>query len=233
MDWIHDFQLFLFDLDGLLVNTEHLHFCAYQKMLQNRGFELPWGFERYCQTAHYHSDKIASELYEIFPDLHLQEPSWDNLYVEKKEMMLSLLNEGLVELMPGVSHFLNLLKKAGVKICVVTHSPDELVTVIRKQQPLLNEIPFWITRHDYDEPKPNPECYLKAISQYAQPHDKVIGFEDSPRGLKALMGTKATAVLISEVAYPEIAEFVEQGALHYPTFCHLPQKALETAQCEG
>ncbi len=132
MDWISDFQLFLFDLDGLLVNSEELHFLAYKNMLSARGYMLPWDFSRYCRTAHYHSDKIASELYEMFPTLHQQEPSWDVLYMEKRKAMITLLESGAVQLMEGVFDLLTLLKEANVKRCVVTHSPIELVELIRK-----------------------------------------------------------------------------------------------------
>lgn len=218
MQWIDHFQLFLFDLDGLLVNSEELHFLAYKNMLNARGYELPWDFSRYCRTAHYHSDKIASELYEMFPTLYSQEPSWDVLYLEKKKAMISLLEGGAVQLMPGVFELLTLLNDAGVKRCVVTHSPSELVELIRKQHPILNTIPNWITRRDYSAPKPSPECYLKAIAVYANDDDKIIGFEDTPRGLRALMGTRALPVIVSQVPYPEIDEFVAQGALHYTNF---------------
>lgn len=218
MQWIDKFQLFLFDLDGLLVNSEELHFLAYKKMLQARGYELPWDFPRYCRTAHYHSDKIAGELYEMFPSLHSQEPSWDILYLEKKKAMIELLENGAVQLMPGVFELLTSLQKANIKRCVVTHSPSELVELIRKQHPILNSIPHWITRKDYITPKPSPECYLKAIDLLASKEDNIIGFEDTPRGLRALMGTRALPVIICEVPYPEIDEFVKEGALHYANF---------------
>lgn len=221
MNWIGQFQLFLFDLDGLLVNSEELHFLAYKNMLKNRGYDLSWDFSRYCRTAHYHSDKIASELYEMFPSLHAQESSWDVLYMEKKLEMISLLEKGAVQLMPGVFEFLSILKDEGLKRCVVTHSPSELVELIRQQHPILNSIPNWITRRDYSAPKPSPECYLKAIELYGEESDKIVGFEDSPRGLISLMGTKALPVIVSQVPYPEIDEFTRQGALHFSDFTQL------------
>ncbi|MBA2728731.1 MAG: HAD family phosphatase [Parachlamydiaceae bacterium] len=221
MDWIDRFQLFLFDLDGLLVNTEELHFLAYKNMLKNRGYDLAWDFLRYCRTAHYHSDKIASELYEMFPTLLCQEPSWDILYLEKKQAMIHLLEVGAVQLMPGVLELLTILKERNLKHCVVTHSPNELVELIRKQHPILNSIPNWITRRDYVSPKPSSECYLKAIKMYASEGDKIIGFEDSPRGLRALMGTRALTVIVCDVPYPEIEEFTKLGALHYINFTEL------------
>lgn len=226
MEWIHFYQLFLFDLDGLLVNTESLHYLAYKNMLQAHNFTLPWDFRRYCMTAHYHSDKIADEFLELFPSLYSQGYTWDQLYEQKKQEVMDLLNAGKVSLMPGVEELLKALHKAQIKSCLVTHSPEELVSIIRQQHPIVDTIPYKITRSDYTHPKPNPECYLKAIREYASPGDRVIGFEDSPRGLRALMGTNARPVLISEVTYPEIPEFVNQGVLHFPTFAAITDEKI-------
>ncbi|MGD0665742.1 MAG: HAD hydrolase-like protein, partial [Rhabdochlamydiaceae bacterium] len=47
MDWTDKFDLFLFDFDGLLVDTEELHFKAYQMLCQGRGYKLPWDINRF------------------------------------------------------------------------------------------------------------------------------------------------------------------------------------------
>src|ERR1700732_1038423 len=106
MDWINTYQLFLFDFDGLLVNTEEIHFLAYKMMCADRGFELPWDFPRYCKSAHYDAEGIQRDICLELPDLRSQEPSWEILYREKKTNMISLLNQGAVHLMPGVNELL-------------------------------------------------------------------------------------------------------------------------------
>ena len=93
-----------------------------------------------------------------------------------------------------------------MKRCVVTHSPQTLVDVLRKQHPILNTIPHWITRHDYTQPKPHPEGYLMAIKRFAGANDQIIGFEDTPRGIEALMQTTALPVLISKTVYKDVPE---------------------------
>lgn len=218
MHWIENYQLFLFDFDGLLVNTEEIHFLAYQRMCKERGFDLDWSFPRYCRSAHYSADALKEDIYAKFPKLQEMEPDWSVLYAEKKKAIMELLHEGAVHLMPGVEVFLKALQEKGVKRCVVTHSPDELVNLVRKKNPILDSIPNWITRHDYAHPKPNPECYLKAIALFANPGDRVIGFEDTPRGLQALMGTAAKPVLVCRADYPEIPDFVNKGVVHIPSF---------------
>lgn len=221
MQWLNQFQLFLFDFDGLLVNTEEIHFMAYQRMCKNRGFDLDWSFTRYCQSAHYESDALKKDIYATFPQLHAMEPSWDVLYAEKRKAVIDLLNEGAVHLMPGVEEMLAALDNAKIKRAVVTHSPEELVRVVRNKHPILNTIPHWITRQDYTHPKPHPECYIKAIEKLAASGEQVIGFEDTPRGIRALMGSKATPVLICTAEYPEISDFIKQGVKRYSSFMEL------------
>lgn len=215
MHWIHQFQLFLFDFDGLLVNTEELHFLAYKEMCARRGFDLDWSFERYCESAHYSADILERELYQKFPRLYEMEPSWDILYKEKKAIIIDLLKNGAAELMPGVQELLTALDVARIKRVVVTHSPIELIQAVRGQLPILETIPHWVTRYDYTKPKPNSECYLKAISMFGSSGEAIIGFEDTPRGLTALLGTPATPVLICKTNYPEIPSFIERGVKHF------------------
>src|SRR5437660_132688 len=98
MKWIHDFQLFLFDFDGLLVNTEHLHYQAYVNVLAKRGHAINLSFANFFELAHLNSTAWREALYTTTPNL---EPNWDILYKEKKEEFLQLLVTGKVELMPG------------------------------------------------------------------------------------------------------------------------------------
>lgn len=213
MDWIFCFQLFMFDFDGLLVNSENLHYQAYHEMCAARGVDFTWDFAQYCRYAHYEAVGFREALFKDFPALKASESNWDVLYEEKKAALIRLVNEGKTELMPGVESLLKTLEKHNIKRCVVTHSPSPLIEAIRSQNPILNTIPYWITREDYSLPKPNPECYQKAIAKYCVEGDRVIGFEDTPRGLRALMGTNATPVIICEIEYPEIPEFTKKGAI--------------------
>lgn len=222
MQWINDYQLVLFDFDGLLVNTEEIHYKAYQRMCGQRGITLDLGFDNYCKIAHYSSEGLNEQLYRLYPELKEQGASWDQLYAEKKQAMVDLLNEKAVQIMPGVETLLLKLQDAGIARCVVTHSPKELIRIIREQHSILDTVPVWITREQYNKPKPDSECYMKAIGLLARPEDNVVGFEDTPRGLKALIGTRAKPVLICKTDYPEIPSFVAEGIAHYNTFADIP-----------
>src|SRR3990167_7156479 len=98
MKWIHDFQLFLFDFDGLLVDTEPLHYQSYVTMMSSHGYLLNWSFSYYTELAHINATALREGLYAEFPDL---EPNWQRLYEEKKDIYLELLSSQPVKLMPG------------------------------------------------------------------------------------------------------------------------------------
>ena len=223
MEWIHNYQLFLFDFDGILVNTEELHYKAYLKMCADRGFALKWDQRTYMRYAMYTATGMKEGIYQALPDLQRCEPCWDILYREKKKIYFALIQNEGVSLMPGVAQLLVELEKAQIKRCVVTHSPSEQITLIREQHPILNSIPHWMTREDYSQPKPSSECYTKAIAKFKTPGDRVIGFEDSPRGLKALLGTEAEGVFLTDCFEPsEIQQLSEEIGKKFLYFASFP-----------
>lgn len=212
MKWIRDFQLFLFDFDGLLVNTEHIHYQAYVNVLEKRGHKLDLSYGNFCELAHLNSTAWKEALYLHIPNL---EPNWQVVYNEKKEAYLELLSSGKVELMPGVEPLLRALQQSNIRRCVVTHSVLQHIQPIRAKLEILQTIPHWITREDYDQPKPSPECYLRAIQLYGKPGDRIIGFEDSVRGLTALKKTPALPVLVCPSHHPLLEMATEGQVLHF------------------
>jgi len=219
MNWISKFQLFLFDFDGLLVNTEALHFEAYQTLCARHGFKLNWDFSTYCGAAHFDATSLREALYAHLPGLYAKQPVWEELYAEKKEIYMELLRQGRLQLMPGVERLLRALQEVGIKRCVVTHSPQEQVDYIRQMIPTLNLIPHWVTREDYLHPKPAPDGYEIAIERFAARGDEMIGFEDSLRGLQALKSTRKTlAVLISSFLHP----LFDAKTPHFSSFSSIP-----------
>lgn len=221
MKWIHHYDLFLFDFDGLLVNTEAIHFQAYIQMCANHGFHLNWDFDRYSAAAHHKATQLRDDIYSEFPELYQIQPNWQILYNEKKTIFLELLESGQVELMPGVAALLSALEKAQINRCVVTHSPSSVINSLRSHLNILNSIPHWITRENYTHPKPDPECYLYAIQTHGKPGDRIIGFEDSPRGLKALQQSSAIPILICPNSSPYLTDVVGNGQKHYPSFASI------------
>ena len=215
MRWIDNFDLFLFDLDGLLVNSEILHYQAYKKMLEKRGFLLDWSFEKFCEIAHYSHDCLQKEIFMKFPKLEKIQPDWNLLRDEKNLIYLDMLSNGCeMQLLPGVEKLLLELERKNIKRCVVTNSNKEMVMLIKKCQKCLQTIPNWVTREDYKHPKPYPDGYLHAIKLFGKKGDKIIGFEDSRRGIISLIRANVCPVLIN----PSENSCKEEKIFHFSSF---------------
>jgi HAD superfamily hydrolase (TIGR01509 family) len=214
MNWLNNWDLVLLDMDGLLVDSEPLHFTSYQQALKHYGVELEWDYSTYCRYAHESSARLKQELQRLHPCL----TPWEEVYETKRQAYYRLLEQTPVNLMPGVDRLLRALQ--GKRHCVVTHSRPYEVGLIRRYQPLIDAIPHWITREQYSQPKPHPEGYLLACERLGKPGDRVIGFEDSPRGLIALRAAKVAPVWVVPLdSHPDPWE----GVVRYHSFESIPE----------
>jgi beta-phosphoglucomutase len=216
LSWIHNFQLFLFDFDGLLVNTEHIHYAAYTYTISRYGIQLDIDFKQYCNLTHHSSTGFKEFLYENYPQLR-ENDSWNELYEQKRKDYVSMLQQQNVDLMPGATELLTELQKHGIQHCVVTHSPREQINLIKSKKEILQTIPYWFTREDYDRPKPYPDCYQHAIKTLQKDGNKIIGFEDTPRGTKAMLHTEAQPVIICKKGLYDLTPLLEKNVLHFET----------------
>lgn len=198
-----DYEAYFFDFDGLLANTEMLHFKAYKTLLHSKGFHLDWDFATYVSFAHQKTEIFAKAIYSLFPSLEEIQPNWMLLREEKQAIYQDLLYHTPIDLMPGVAEMLTLLQKHNKALYVVTNAPKVQIEAIMEHKPFLKIIPTWITREYYIHPKPSPECYIKATSLHSNKPFKGAGFEDSVKGLQALEGSALDAFLIYPSYYPQ------------------------------
>lgn len=202
----------LFDFDGLLVNSEPLHYAAYMQMCKEHAIEIDWDFAKFCHAAHSQAGGFFTALEKQVPGIFSGRLSAASLYADKKRIYEELLVAKPVELMPGVSEVLAKLKDLDVRHAVVTNSPKGQIDVVRKKQPQLDEIPLWVTREDYKQPKPAPDGYLLAMGKLGRDKELVIGFEDTLKGIRSLIAAGAEAVLVSASDYRGIEPCRELGA---------------------
>src|SRR6056300_440232 len=179
-------MIFLIDLDGTLLNSDHLHHEAWAKVLD----ETPEFIERVITTGEYNDF------------LHDRE-----LRREKIEEMCKIEN---IELMKNADKFIEFIADNNIKHVVVTHTDRRVVDHFRKKVPILNKLKNWIVREDYDKPKPNSECYELALKLYGEGDEDIIGFENTTHGLKALQGVTHNIFYIHpDTDYLKVLEHIQ------------------------
>lgn len=215
------FDAYFFDFDGLLADTEPLHYKAYQLLLEKRGLTLPWDFTTYCHYAHQKTEVFASHMFSLFPVLKEEQPDWMILREEKQNIYQDLITSHPVSLMPGALALIVFLHTHHKSMYVVTNATQRQIDAIKHNKPFLNIIPTWVTREQYAHPKPAPDCYLKAMELHGNQKCKGIGFEDAPRGIEALKAARLTPVLILPSNYPQPDSKITEGALVFHSLTEL------------
>lgn len=195
---VSDFEGFLFDFDGLLVNSEPLHHLAYKKMLGNEGYDWEIDFTSYQLLANYSAPKALEQaIFSLYPSLADHQP-WSYWRAKKEAIYSCLIAEMPLTMMPGAERFFLAALQSNKPVVVVTNSKKEHVEKIASFIPTLQQCKQWIYREDSPAPKPDPAPYQVAIKRYNLDCKKLIGFEDSAKGLQALIHAGISPVLVSE-----------------------------------
>ena len=86
----------------------------------------------------------------------------------------------------GLEIFIGDLRKNGVKTAVVTSSNvPKMQSVYRSHPEFLQLFDAVLTSEDFAESKPSPDCYLKAAQRFDAQPDECVVFEDSFNGLRS------------------------------------------------
>lgn len=166
----------LFDLDGTLVDTDKLHFQAYQKALQET-FGINMTIDDFTKAIN------TSSVEEWMRSIGLTAEQVGKI---KEEKHRHFLENATVQFMPGAEAFLKFCIYANINFAVVTNTSVGIVEYLKSKLPLLNLIKNWVVRRDYDAPKPAPDCYRLAIQKFHKGEKHIVGFENTINGWKSL-----------------------------------------------
>ena len=190
---INSYDLYLFDLDGTLINTEEIHFESYKLTLKKFNYNQEFTFNDYCKLCHLDDSSMQD-----FVENHLN-IIYEKFYQTKKSIYLSKINDSL-KLVNNFEKFLLKLKELDKKTCIVTHSDKETINFILEKIPILKLIDKIITRDDHLLRKPNPDPYIKALSFFPECSNP-IGFEDSYKGYLSLKSSNITSIYVGDNSY--------------------------------
>ncbi len=179
----------VFDMDGLMFNSEDVYTLAGIELLRRRGREF---------TADLKDAMMGippRESFEIMIQHHGLPESWDVLARESNEIFLALLPEHLT-LMPGLLELLDALEKAGIAKAIATSSGRRLTAACLGPFDLTRRFQFVLTSEDITHGKPHPEVYLTAAKRFGVLPSQMLVLEDSQNGCRAAAAAGARVVAV-------------------------------------
>ncbi|HUU55418.1 MAG TPA: HAD family phosphatase [Armatimonadota bacterium] len=193
----HELQAVLFDMDGLIVDTEPIHFQAFRNYMKRHGVEMPESM-----MADFIGFPESDNLRDLKAKYHLDVPL-DEMVAERRAIYLDLVRTLPLRVFPGFWEFSAAAKQRGLEQGVVSSAPGEQVKVVlsrlfegRSDGPPGSYFDGIVTGDDIERNKPAPDIYLKGAERLGVPPARCLALEDSPPGVQSAVEAGMTVVVI-------------------------------------
>lgn len=170
---------FIFDFDGLILDTEKPRYIAWKEIFAEYGITLTYrdwwkaiGTGPSCYDPGKHVSEISNGKY-----------TSEQLREITDVRALELMKD--TDLLPGVRTFLETADAAGIPMVIASSSSSDWVTWHLERYGILPFFNAVLTAQDVKNVKPDPDLYLLALQRLSLPADSVLAFEDSPNGITA------------------------------------------------
>ncbi|MBN2532785.1 MAG: HAD family phosphatase [Spirochaetales bacterium] len=212
----------IFDMDGLMFDTERLSYAMWEKAGKEKGYSIPESvFSEITGCNVTETEKILKgRLGQNFPyhELRTIRLIYTDYYLEK---------EG-VPVKRGLFPLLSLLKKMGIKKAVATSTEKARAVKLISLAGILQDFDCIVGGDDVEKSKPEPDIFLEAARRLKTDPAGCIVLEDSERGVFAALKAGMFPIMVPDMK-PAPRIILDKGIPVYATLDDVV-KLLETLQ---
>jgi HAD superfamily hydrolase (TIGR01509 family) len=185
----------IFDMDGLLIDTEAVYLKAYLAAAAHMQVELPVAF---CHSLIGRPSPDCDRMIQEFfgPAFAL------DAFNDHADGHAARALAANVPVKPGAAELLAFLGERGLPLAVATSSSRRTTERHLGQAGLLGHFRALATRDDVERGKPHPDLYLEAARRLGVPPARCLALEDSNNGLTAAHAAGMIAVMVPDIAPP-------------------------------
>ena len=185
---------FIFDLDGVIVDTAKYHYLAWKKLANHLGFEFTKEQNELFKGV---SRKRCLEILLEIGNRESTQEEFDTWMVEKNVDYLKYIeNMDATEILPDVPRILEFLKNNNIPIALGSASKN--AQPILEKVGLLHYFDTIVDGNNVTKAKPDPEVFLLAARQLGVNPDDCIVFEDAVAGVEAANAAKMISIGIGD-----------------------------------
>jgi len=187
-------KAFIFDLDGVIVDTAKYHFLAWQKIASDLGIEFtPEHNEELKGVSRVRSLDIILKL----GNIEASQENKNKWLTQKNEDYLSYIeNMDETEILPGVVNILEFIKEK--KQLIALGSASKNARPILEKVKILHMFDVIVDGNDVTNAKPDPEVFLRAAKLLNATNENSMVFEDSVAGIQAANIANMTSIGIGD-----------------------------------
>ena len=170
----------LFDMDGVIVDTEPLHRKAYYKMFDDLGIAV--SEDLYTSFTGSSTKKVCSTLIEKFG---LQDSHEELAAIKRGYFKHFFDTDSDFELLPGVKNLIENYYENGLKLILASSAHMNTINWVFEKFGLEGYFTGKISGADLNESKPHPEIFIVAAEMAGEPKENCMVIEDSTNGIQA------------------------------------------------
>jgi len=170
----------LFDMDGVIVDTEPLHRKAYFKMFDD--LEIVVLEDLYTTFTGAATKKVCSILIEKY---NLKNTVEQLAAIKRKYFKYFFYHDEDFALLPGVENLIKNYYESGIKLVLASSASMVTIDMVFEKLGLEKYFMGKISGDDLKESKPNPEIFLLAAEIAQEPKENCVVIEDSTNGILA------------------------------------------------
>lgn len=191
----------IFDMDGVIADSEYLNVKAKHIQLQMAGVNVDWHYhDKFLGTTH---EFMWTEMKKEF-GLKEEVPYYIDQWVEVRKKLVE--EEGLKP-MPGVVDLIHGLKENGFKLAVASSSLKEDIMKNMDLFGITDYFDAFISGSECENGKPDPEIFLKAAEALGKKPEECIVVEDSTAGVHAAKSAGMYCIGYAPEDAPRVDEF--------------------------
>jgi len=185
----------LFDMDGLLIDSEAVYIDALQAAAKAMDLEMPMEF---CHSMIGIPGPTCDGMIQDFfgPSFSLR------AFADHFDLHAAKCFAAGVPVKPGAVALLDFLKARGLPLAIATSSSQATVKKHLGRAGLYDRFTAIATRDDVVHAKPAPDVYLEAARRLGVPPQRCIAFEDSNTGLTAAHAAGTMAIMVPDILQP-------------------------------
>lgn len=199
----------VFDMDGVLVESEHLWERMWTRFAAARG--RTWTGQETRQVQGMSAPEWAAFLAE-FSEAAESAVETERIVVDD---MITALDDGEIELLTGAEKMVTDVA-ARAPIALASSAPRRLIDAVLDRHGLTPHFSATVSSAEVPRGKPSPDVYLAAAEKLGHEPQHCLAVEDSSNGLRAAARAGMTVVAIPNGDYPP-AEDALAGAAHIAT----------------
>lgn len=186
----------IFDLDGLLADTEIISLKVYQELLED--FGIPFTEETYSREYSGHREEENVQRFLNTYDLPW---NFDQTLEKVYELEARILAKG-VNLKKGAKNLLAFLQREGIPIALATSSVESRARMILDSNGILSLFDHLVFAKDVKRSKPYPDIFLKACSDLNVLPENCLVLEDSEAGIEVAYRAGIPVICIPDLKMP-------------------------------